>query len=491
MLFDTAILSTSVATSSVAEAFALPEISFQVVISSLPTDQNPLALLLSTSVASRVAAPPLIAAIPTALSAPADQPQLAPGVPQLASAAVGQTVRVSPAKLSSLTGMGLLDQLALLPADELSTFTSQHADAVTKLIASQPGAKKVSAWWSGLDATARSELMTGSPSLVGNLEGVPFGLRDVANRRYLDTTIIALQTMSGEGRSELLDAQHQLHMLTQVQDALVSPPGSPERYLLTVDPDGDGTAAIVIGDLSSADYVSYLIPGMFYTVDGQMVPWTAAAQSYYDTQKAWIARLGAVDPSLADATVATVAWLGYQTPSMVNFTSLELAYKGSAAITTAVNGLRALRGADQPFLSLIAHSYGSTAAMMALSDNGITVDALAVVGSPGSSARSAAELGVAGDNVYVGEAPWDQVKDSAFFGTDPGSTAFGAHAFSVDGGTDPLTGGALLGSSGHNEYFVAGSESMRNLALVGLGRGQLITTDSGSSPAAKGVSGLH
>src|SRR5690606_12543463 len=151
---------------------------------------------------------------------------------------------------------------------------------------------------------------------------------------------------------------------------------------------------------------------------------------------------------------------------------------GRDAIASTVNGIRELRGDDQPFLSLVAHSYGSTATMMALMEYGIEVDSLALIGSPGSAAKTAADLNVAGNNVFVGEAAWDQIEDTAFFGTDPGSASFGAHALSVNGGTDPLTGAQLTESTGHNAYLDAGTESMRNLALISIGRGYLVTTDT-------------
>jgi hypothetical protein len=50
----------------------------------------------------------------------------------------------------------------------------------------------------------------------------------------------------------------------------------------------------------------------------------------------------------------------------------------------------------------------------------------------------------------------------------------------VDGAVDPLTHRALSGSSGHNEYFTAGTECMRNLAMIGIDRGDLVITGGGS-----------
>ena len=465
MLFEAAVLSTSAAVSSVAEAFALPELSFQMVVAGEPVNV----------IARTVDAP--VAALGGDAAGAASAPSSA--------------AAVDPAALPTLRGVNLLEQLALLPSDSLSRFVSANPTAITEFLAAQPSPATVSEWWARTDVSTQSTFLSAAPALVGNLEGVPFGLRDYANRHALieATAHVRSEAGSSGSRSRLIDASGASHMLEQIEQALVSPPGAPRRYLLSLDTSGAGTASIVIGDIETADFVSYLVPGMFYTVDGQMVPWAAAAQSLYDTQEQWIARLGADDPTLADATVATVAWLGYETPSMVNFTSLDLAYDGRDAIASTVNGIRELRGDDQPFLSLVAHSYGSTAAMMALTDYGIDVDALALIGSPGTAAATASELHVAGDNVFVGEAAWDQIKDTAFFGTDPGSAAFGAHAFSVDGGDDPLTGAPLAASTGHNAYLDSGSESMRNLALISLGHGYLVTTDTAAAAVGRGFAG--
>ena len=467
MLFEAAILSTSATVSSVAEAFALPEIAFQVTLAGEPVN-----------ITARQADAPITAVGGDATGAATSPASLA---------------AVDPAALPSLRGVNFLEQLALLPSRDLAEFVSGNTGVVSDFLASQPAPAQVSEWWARTDLNSRSIFLDSAPELVGNLEGVPFGLRDFANRHALELAAdrLSVEAESITGRSRLIDASGTSHMLQQISDALVAPAGAPSRYLLNLDTSGAGTASIVIGEIETADFVSYLVPGMFYTVDGQMVPWAAAAQSLYDTQVKWIDRLGEVDPALTDATVATVAWLGYETPSMVNFTSLDLAYGGRDAIASTVNGIRELRGDDQPFLSLVAHSYGSTAAMMALTDYGIEVDALALIGSPGTAAKSAADLNVVGNNVFVGEAAWDQIEDTAFFGTDPGSAAFGAYAFSVDGGADPLTGEQLGASTGHNAYLDDGSESMRNLALISLGRGYLITTDGASSAHARAFAGLR
>jgi len=385
-----------------------------------------------------------------------------------------------PTQLASLTGLDLLLQLSLLPDAQIADFLAQNPTAVATLLGAKPSAREVQLWWQDLSMDSRSAMLTSAPQLVGNLEGVPFSLRDLANRSFLSGAAHALDTHSGAatGRSDAVEAERERHMLDQITHALATEPGAEPRALIGFDPSGAGTASIVIGDIATADFVTFLVPGMFYTADSQMVEWTASAQSLHDAQTGWIGTLAGRDPRFVDATVATVSWIGYETPSLVNFTSLDLAYGGRDAIAAAVGGLHEIRGDAQPFVSVIAHSYGSTATMMALRDYGMQLDSLGIVGSPGSEAKRATELGVPGDNVFVGEAPWDQVKDSAFFGADPGSTSFGAHQISVDGGVDSLTGATLLASTGHDEYFVRGSESLRNLALVALGQGALVSSDS-------------
>ena len=89
--------------------------------------------------------------------------------------------------------------------------------------------------------------------------------------------------------------------------------------------------------------------------------------------------------------------------------------------------------------------------------------------------------------VWVGEAAWDPVVHTAFFGVDPGSDEFGARTMSVAGGVDPETGEILTASVGHDWYLEPGTESLRNLSLIGIDRGDLVTdgTEPGTMLAAE------
>jgi pimeloyl-ACP methyl ester carboxylesterase len=164
---------------------------------------------------------------------------------------------------------------------------------------------------------------------------------------------------------------------------------------------------------------------------------------------------------------------------------MENAEQGRDSLAGSITGLQALRTGDEPYLSVVAHSYGSTAALLALQEYDFQIDALALVGSPGSPASSVSQLHVNHGNVFVGEAAWDPIPNSAYFGSDPGSANYGAKPMGVGGGIDGITREVLLASVGHNEYFSAGTESMRNFALIGIGRGEYVT--NGSGPTTSGT----
>lgn len=389
---------------------------------------------------------------------------------------------VDAALLRALGPQALLGNLELLSRAELRRFASENTGVVRQLIAAPPGADSVRTWWAGLTNVQREMLSTGVPELIGNLEGLPYTVRDTANRRFLAEELDRLRgTLAGLGKGARDTTFRDIAELEKVAAALGGPASSPPRRLLTLDTTGSIRAAISFGDLQTADFVSVLVPGMYMSVATTIGPWTDTAARVYDDQVSF-QRL------FRDSrTVATVSWIGYQTPDIASVFTPALAEEGAAYLANAVNGLKAMRGAKPPYISLLAHSYGATAAMMALERNTMSVDALGIVGSPGSSAKTASALAVPAGKVWVGEAAWDPVVNSGFYGSDPGSPAYGAKKLSVAGTIDPITGETLRQSIGHNDYLEPGTESMRNLALIGIDKGQFVTdgtpTDRGKTLA--------
>jgi hypothetical protein len=382
----------------------------------------------------------------------------------------GDTGTVALSDVARLSRIPLLRQLSQLPAASLDSFVTEHPEAISGLLDSPPAPADVTDWWMSLDERAVHVLGDGAKQLVGNLDGVPAAARDAANRAWVDELVTSGEKVVASDADLLtrVTAQRELHTLGAISRALGTDESVPARRLLTVDAEDQGRAAVVLGDLATADYVTYLVPGMFFTVDGQLNDWTDDAARIYDEQVSWLNLIGKTEADEASKTVAVVAWMGYQTPDLTNISNLELAGEGRDAE----------RAGNEPHVAIIAHSYGSTAALMALTEYDFEVDALAVVGSPGSAAQSVDELHVRDGNVFVGEAAWDPVPNTAFFGSDPGSDSYGAHQINVSGGIDLITHEVLEASIGHNGYFTAGSESVRNLALIGIGHGELATDGS-------------
>jgi pimeloyl-ACP methyl ester carboxylesterase len=208
---------------------------------------------------------------------------------------------------------------------------------------------------------------------------------------------------------------------------------------------------------------------MYFTVADQMVDWTDTAAAIQSEQQQWLRHF---DDSRSSAVVS---WIGYRTPNVFTVASFGLAQIGAARLTDAVNGLKAARPGSTPYTAVLAHSYGATAALLALQAHAFSVDALAMVGAPGSPAQSVRQLSVPAQDVFVGQAVWDGVATSGFFGSDPAAPSYGATPLGTSGGVDPLTHLRLGPAVGHNGYFAPGCEAMRNLALVGIGRGGDVT----------------
>lgn len=396
----------------------------------------------------------------------------------------------------SSASLATLRDLTVLDRAQLTAWAADPA-GIAGILAAPPAASEVAGWWAGTETGLRARLLAVAPQLVGNLEGVPYDTRDVANRTALARSIATASAQledGSTGRAATEQLKTRLHMLEEVRAAIQPGDSGLPRILVNFDATNGGRAVIAVGDLATSDYVSYLVPGMFYNVDSEIGSWAGAADQLVSDQAEWLARLTPSSGGDTVPTAAAVAWIGYQTPDFVSIASLELAAEGSRTLTGSLRGLEATRGdRPAPYLTVLAHSYGATAALLALERDDITVDALAMVGSPGSPAENVGQLHVRDGNVWVADAALDPVSSTGVFGSQPLAASYGAHRFGVDGAVDPITGRVLTGSVGHVDYFTAGSESFRNMALIALGQGARVlaphgVADEGTS-AARALAG--
>ncbi|WP_243725649.1 alpha/beta hydrolase [Actinomadura rubrisoli] len=247
----------------------------------------------------------------------------------------------------------------------------------------------------------------------------------------------------------------------------------PGRRFLYFDPRGRGQAVEVVGDLATARRVAVVVPGADTTLttfdDRPGKPWSTPGGG----ARAVYAQAGSVSPRPG---LAVVAWLGYAAPKTFSSDVLtdERAAQGAVELRKFLRGVhRANPGAQ---VSLLCHSYGSvvcgrtalagakpgaSAAWRAVTD-------IALFGSPGTTAWSAARLGGSA-RVWAGRGAADWMEDVPHvrifglgLGPDPVSRGFGARIFDA-------------GAGGHSDYLAPGSPSLRNLTSIALGEAAQVT----------------
>jgi alpha-beta hydrolase superfamily lysophospholipase len=214
---------------------------------------------------------------------------------------------------------------------------------------------------------------------------------------------------------------------------------------------GDHPNATVFGDVRRAHHVAVVVPGMGTTSANEVRTLDVAARHVYDAAEV-----------MAPGDVAVIAWLGYRAPGIGQVLLHGRAVVGGRALADYLDDLAVLPEAET---TVVAHSFGSVVAAEALRD-GMTVDNLVVVGSPGMEASSAGELPLHGARLYAERAPFDVVALSEAYGPDPTDPRFGATRLATGHGADAPTG--------HSSYFNEGTLALANIAAVIAGRPELL-----------------
>ncbi|MET3901711.1 alpha/beta hydrolase [Paenarthrobacter sp. 4246] len=417
--------------------------------------------------------------------------------------------------LTPLSDQDLLHALSSLPAQELAAMLTASPALKSQLQLINP--TEIHSWWTGLNpppgaktqfSVRQDLLLTKLPTVFGNLEGMPYKARDHANQTALKAAvtdvkaqIAQMQALVDETpvaygevppvvavmRKSLTDLQKRLDVLHNIGDALKGPHGSTsERHLISLTQDNPPLASVSIGDLDTASSVTYAVPGM-NTTTGDMTGWTKAAQNLHN---------------LLPEGSAVVSWIGYETPpapaldNNFNLGVLDVnrAVAGGHKLAGALGGLSAVRGESAPQLNIVAHSYGSTTAAVALTQPGIKVDNFVTLGSAGlpDNVHTAADLNAG--HVYSGHArdkipgetesgdqwAWTGRENSRDHHVNPIKPEFGSHAFGTDTGGDagrPVTDHNGLMSDGGEQagYFDERTESLKNVAWAIRGETEKIT----------------
>ncbi|WP_144710319.1 alpha/beta hydrolase [Curtobacterium pusillum] len=343
-----------------------------------------------------------------------------------------------------------------------------------KLLAAGVSPAKAARIWSGLGFARDGEhdlaaLPVSVLSMLGNLEGIPYWVRNTANR-----TVLAARL-----RRRNLDPVEKA-ALQNIRAAL-----RPNRFLIALTADVPPLAAVSIGDLDAAENVTWAVPGMGSSTL-RTTEWVDSAQNVYAEQV-----------RIDQSRHAVIAWIGYVAPPIPSASNPDFgvlneksAAAGARKLAASIRGLTAARADGMPRTNVLGHSYGTTTASLALTKSGVRVDSFTSIASAGIPRSIGSATDLHADYVYAGQAQNTMVgipgfgDQFAYIGRDfsfpnrkdPTASAFGAKTFGADGHGDlkPVTDHGVHTASG-NGYLDRETESIRNVAFTTTGHGHRVT----------------
>jgi hypothetical protein len=317
----------------------------------------------------------------------------------------------------------------------------------------------VRSWWAALTSDEQERAVRGWPTALGSLDGLPAAVRSAANEHRLDLDVAMLRARSSLSEDEerwlatCMLVRAQLDRVRATLDPFGLEPFTAQ--LLVFDPAAygyEGRVALAVGDVDTAENVAFLVPGLGSEVRGAMADLTGnALRVTTDARR-----------TSPGATTATVAWMGYDAPGLVDASLGHAADEGADLLVADVLAVQAARDV-LPHLTVIGHSYGSTTVGTALRERETGTDDVVLVGSPGPNVDRAAQLHLPAGHVFVGASSRDPVSYLDRFGVDPAHASFGATRFRAE---DPTRNSWRMDFDDHSKYFNAGSESLANIVDI-------------------------
>jgi hypothetical protein len=367
------------------------------------------------------------------------------------------------------------------------------ADPADAALDDMPGSdaspEDVNSWWDGLSHEQQLAIIAASPGSIGNLDGIPPWARDAANTVALDRDLADwrhtkdLGELTSDEEKWLANAeaaQEARDTIAQGKDPITGENIATQLY--TYDPtafDGDGAVAISAGDLATADNVAVTVPG--FGTDGESAPYQAdRARTLYESTRFF-------DPN---QTNATMFWIGYDAPDnppwegdgdWAGVLTESHATAGGERLADTLDGMRASRDGEPAHMTVIGHSYGSTTTGHAAHDQGIPVDDVVFVGSPGvgGDTNNAGDTGIDPDHVWAGANSRDPIANlgnhgavhlellgGGGLGDDPAEDDFGANRFQAESTTRADDAFGIDAFADHSKYFEHDTEALFNMSQI-------------------------
>lgn len=356
---------------------------------------------------------------------------------------------------------GVMSSSERLNAAQDATDNASLLGADESKIPAGKSAWTVKEWWKGLTNDQQQAYLAAYPDEIGALNGIPAVARDQANRERLTRYIAAMELnaerLYGQPGGKVFDESYgpAKNLYEKLEESEYGKP-SHRLYLLGFNPDfaqeHQGRAIVAVGNPDTAPNVATMVPGLNTELEDAPTLSLTRAEDLQDA---------AAKLAPQDTDVSVIAWLDYDAPEgytddpNLSVATTDRAEQGAARLDAFVNGLHATHD-GQGHYTAVGHSYGSTTVGFAASHNdGLAVDDIIVVGSPGTTVDSASDLNIDRHHVWAGQAADDPIKYASglTLGKDPTDLDFGANQFHAD-------------THGHGDYWQRGSESVTAQAAV-------------------------
>ncbi|MGK2853686.1 MAG: alpha/beta fold hydrolase [Microbacteriaceae bacterium] len=345
----------------------------------------------------------------------------------------------------------------------------------------------VNRWWNALPEREREQLLRDHPDKLGNLNGIPVVVRSAANIAVLNRDIARVENATSALPPEAMTRYYSALKVREGLNANSDMTRGADTFLYLYEPeafDGQGRAAISIGDPDVAANTTVVVPGTSHSVTSGWLSSADAANVYNETR--------AAD---RNKPVAVVAWMGYNAPDSLldpQVAQVGNARQGGALLAADVNALEATNLGNS-HVTAVGHSYGSTTVADAAAGYGMRADDVVLIGSPGTDlAESAADFNLPdGGQVFVGAAATDPVTLlggdnnqvhipgtglTVGLGTDPADDDFGSTRFKAE------VAGIGWPWTDHSGYLTPGSESLYSVATIAAGQGDELESEGMTAP---------
>ena len=160
-----------------------------------------------------------------------------------------------------------LDYITSPSPEDAKKYPEEHPEMIAEMANAESA--HTARWWRLATPAERKTLIATAPEITGALDGVPYGIRDYANRKVLDT-LIARKTEQLKTDPDNGQTRQTLEALKAIKIA-INGKREVKRFLILLVDEELPLAAVAVGNLDSAEQVTFSVPGMGLSIASQLL----------------------------------------------------------------------------------------------------------------------------------------------------------------------------------------------------------------------------